>query len=444
VPGFVIEEYKLVLAWKKIIGNIMTKMSKHPLFQTLSELKGNPRACVLTEPLFGIPYSLFYPFFSVYMLALGVTDQGIGTIASVGLVAQIFTTLISGVIVDKFGRRLTLLINDLLAWSIPCLIWATAQNMKYFLIAAVINSLWRVSNTAWTCLMVEDAEERHLVHIWTWISIFSACAAFFTPLGGWFVGRFGLVPTMRGLLVFGFVVLTTKAIVTFIFTRETVRGQQRLEETRHQSLKNLLSEYGGVFKQLFHSKLLLSALSLMVIVNIYQTVSGSFWSVLFTGKLGFANSQISLFVALRSIIMALGFFLVGPRFKSLLNIRLPLWVGFSLFFVSQAMLVFMPPHSVFLMVISVMLEGLAASLVTPMTDSLMAVALESHERARISAVVYVLLILVTSPFGWIAGQLSAIDRSLPFALTMVLFVFGGGLVWLIDRNKSAIAPAKDR
>jgi MFS family permease len=422
----------------------MRRILKHPLIQTLRELKGNPRACVLTEPLFGIPYNLFNPFFSVYMLALGVTDQGIGTIASLGLVFQIFTTLISGLIVDKFGRRLTLLINDLLAWSVPCLIWAVAQNLNYFIAAAIINSLWRVSNTAWTCLMVEDAEERHLVHIWTWISIFGACAAFFTPLGGWFVARFGLVPAMRGLLVFGFLILSLKAIMTYIFSHETVRGQQRLEETRRQSLISLLGEYRSVFKQLIHSRQILTALSLIVIVNIYSTVSGSFWSVLFTGKLGFADSQISLFAALRSITMALGFFLIGPRFKSLLNIRLPLWVGFSIYFVSQGMLVFMPPHAVILLVISVILEGVAASLVSPMTDSLMAVALESHERARISAMVYVLLIMFASPFGWIAGQLSAIDRSLPFVLTMGLFVVGAGLVWFIDRHQPAISSPADQ
>ena len=59
---------------------------KHPLFQTLRELKGNPRATVFTEVLFGIPFNLFSPFFSVYMLAMGVTDQQIGAIASLGLV----------------------------------------------------------------------------------------------------------------------------------------------------------------------------------------------------------------------------------------------------------------------------------------------------------------------------------------------------------------------
>ena len=95
----------------------------HPLFQTLRELRGNPRVTVLTEIMFGIPYNLFAPFASVYMLAFGITDQQIGSLASLGLVVQIFSALLSGAIVDKVGRRLTLFINDILCWGVPCLIW---------------------------------------------------------------------------------------------------------------------------------------------------------------------------------------------------------------------------------------------------------------------------------------------------------------------------------
>jgi hypothetical protein len=47
--------------------------------------------------------------------------------------------------------------------------------------------------------------------------------------------------------------------------------------------------------------------------------------------------------------------------------------------------------------------------------------------------VYVALIIMISPFGWIAGQLSAIDRSLPFVLNMCLFGIGIGLVLFIGR-----------
>lgn len=421
----------------------MSLLATHPLVRSLRELKGNPRVTVLTEVMFGIPYNLFAPFFSVYMLALGLTDKQIGSLASLGLVLQVFSALVSGAIVDKFGRRLTLFITDLLCWSTPCLVWAIAQDVRYFAVAAAFNSLWRISLTAWTCLMVEDAEERHLVHIWTWIMIFAVCSAFFAPIGGWFVNRYGLIAAVRGLFVFGFVILTAKAVVLYIFSHETARGVQRMEETRHRSLVELLSEYRSVFAQLLHSKPILAALSLMIITNIYTTVSNNFWGVLFTTKLGFADSEISIYAALRSIVMTACFFLLGPSLTNIRRFRAPLWVGFGIFLVSQALLVYMPPHSIMLLSLSVILEGIAAALVNPMTESLLAVSMESNERARVSAMVYVALILVISPFGWIAGQLSSIDRALPFALNMVLFAIGAGLVWWIGRKVTFTQPVAE-
>jgi MFS family permease len=408
-------------------------LRNHPLFQTLRELKGNPRVTVLTEIMFGIPFNLFSPFASVYMLALGMTDKQIGSLASLGLVVQIFSALLSGAIVDKFGRRLTLLLSDIICWSVPCLIWAAAQDLRYFIAAALLNGLWRISHTAWTCLMVEDAEERHLVHIWTWIMIFAVCSAFVAPLGGWFVGRFGLVPAVRGLFLFGFLMLTAKFVVLYLYSHETARGVQRMEETRHRSLVSLLGGYRSVFIQLLHSRPILAALSLLVITSIYTTVSGSFWGVLFTSKLGFANSEISTYVAIRSVVMTICFFLIGPRLTNLRRFRLPLWIGFLAFLISQLLLVVMLPRAVPLMVASVVLEAVALSLVSPMTESLLALSMESAERARVSAMVYVTLIVLVSPFGWIAGQLSALDRSLPFALNMSLFALGMVLVWIIGR-----------
>ncbi|HEY9528965.1 MAG TPA: MFS transporter [Anaerolineales bacterium] len=417
-------------------------LRNHPLFQTLRELKGNPRITVLTEVMFGIPYNMFAPFVSVYMLALGLTDQQIGTIASLGLLVQVFTALLSGAIVDKFGRRLTLLIFDVLCWSVPCLIWAVAQDVRYFVVAALMNSLWRVSHTAWTCLMVEDAEERHLVHIWTWIMIFAFCSAFFTPLGGWVVSRFGLIPAVRGLFIFGFVVLTAKFVVLYVYSHETVRGVQRIQETRHRSIFSLLGEYRSVFGQLLHSRAILAALSLMFITSIYNTVSNNFWGVLFTEKLGFSSAQISTYVAIRSVVMTVCFFLIGPRLTNLRHFRLPLWTGFAAFLLSQLLLVVMPPQAVILLVVSVVLEGIASALVSPMTESLLALSMESKERARVSAMVYVTLIVLISPFGWIAGQLSALNRSLPFALNTALFAIGLVLVWVIGRPGFLHSPGQ--
>ena len=238
---------------------------KHPLLRTLIELRGNPRACVLTEPMFGVPYNLYMPFMSVYMLALGVTDRGIGTLASLGLLSQLVATWLSGAIVDKFGRRVTVLVADIISFGVACLIWAAAQNAVYFVVAALINGLWRIAHTAWTCLMIEDAEEHHLVHIWTWISLFGMSASFLTPIGGWVVNRFGLVPAMRGLLLFGFVMLTAKCAVLYVLSHETERGVQRRMETRDQSLLSLLSGYRQVVGPLLRSRRIRGALALMTV-----------------------------------------------------------------------------------------------------------------------------------------------------------------------------------
>jgi hypothetical protein len=114
---------------------------------------------------------------------------------------------------------------------------------------------------------------------------------------------------------------------------------------------------------------------------------------------------------------------------------------------SQLLLVVMPPQAAILLGLSVVLDAVAAALVAPMTESLLALSMESDERARVSAMVYVAMIVLISPFGWIAGQLSALDRSLPFALNTVLFALGMGVVWFIGRpgflNTAAQLPNQD-
>jgi MFS family permease len=84
---------------------------------------------------------------------------------------QIISAFMSGAITDKMGRKSATLIFDILSWSIPCLIWAFAQTFYYFLIAAVVNSLWRITMNSWTCLLVEDTDPKLLVDIYTWIYI---------------------------------------------------------------------------------------------------------------------------------------------------------------------------------------------------------------------------------------------------------------------------------
>lgn len=407
-------------------------MLSHPLIRSLLNLRGNARACVYTEPMFGIPFGLYMPYMSVYMLALGLGDRQIGLLSSLGLAFQVIASAVSGAITDKFGRRLTLFISDLLSWSVPCLIWAIAQDFRYFLLAVIFNSLWRVSHTAWTCLMIEDAEPNQVVHIWTWVYIFSLCSAMFAPLAGLFVERYSLVPAVRGLFVFALILMTTKFLVLYYFSIETRRGVERRQVAANQPWLSLLGEYRGVLRDLFHARMTLIAAAMLLVVSIYQTVNSAFWSVLVTEKLHIPSEHIAIYPFVRALVMLTAFFFITPRLTPHDYPR-PMGLGFIGFILSQVLLVLMPERNYLLLGLSAVLEALSAAMVGPMVESLLAVTMDPAERARITALVYMAVLLLISPFGWVAGQLSAVDRTLPFVFNIGLFGAGVALVWMARR-----------
>ena len=404
----------------------------HSLITTLRNLRGNARGCVFTEPLWGIPFNLYAPYVSVYMLALGLTDAQIGVVTSVGLVFQIFWALMSGAITDKLGRRRTTLISDLVGWSVPCLVWAISADFSHFLIAAAFNSVWRVSHTSWTCLLVEDTDPDLLVDVYAWIYIANLVVAFIAPFGGLLIQRFTLVPTMRGLFVLAFVMMTAKFFATNALTTETRQGLVRIAETRHQPVIAVLREYSSVFRQVIRAPTLLLATALLVFVSISRTISGTFWAILVTEKLMIPAQYLALFHSTRSIIMLLIFFLVMPRLRST-DVYKPMLFWFVGVMLSQVILLNVPVGSYALLLLATVVEACSLPAITALLDKLMVIIVDPKERARIMAIVYVMMILATSPFGWIAGQLSQLDRNLPFVLSIALYGLGGLLTLLSSR-----------
>ena len=47
------------------------KLMRNPLIAALAGMKGNARACLWPEPLWGVPYNLYLPSASLFMAALG-------------------------------------------------------------------------------------------------------------------------------------------------------------------------------------------------------------------------------------------------------------------------------------------------------------------------------------------------------------------------------------
>jgi len=374
-----------------------------------------------TEPLWGIPFSLFSPFASVYMLALGMTDRGIGLLASVGLALQIVAGILGGPLTDKLGRKRATLIVDLLSWSVPTVLWAVARNATWFYVAAFFNAFVRISMTSWTCLFIEDAPKEKVVHFWTWVHVAGIVAGIVTPVAGLLIDRFSLIPTMRAIYAFAFVSMTAKFVILNILADETRQGKIRLQETSQVAFSRLVAESLRDIPRIFSSRGTVLAIMMLAIHAIYVTVRGTFFAILLTEGLSFSASAVGIFPAIRSIVILLVFFLLIPRLDQERYVRY-LIAGFAATTVSIVLLVFAPMRGSAMVSLATITEAIGAALIAPYLEGFVFAVVERHHRARILAVANTIVLLVASPSGWIAGILSEKNKALPFAFAGILLV----------------------
>jgi len=415
---------------------------KHPLINTLINLKGNQRACVYTEPLWGIPYNLYAPYATLYMYALGVKDQQIGLLISIGMVLQVFAALFGGIATDKLGRRKCTFIFDLASWSIPTLIWTFSQNFWWFLAAAIFNSMWQITSNSWNCLLVEDCPPNILVDIYTWCTISGLLSVFFAPLAGILVSKATLIPAMRIIYGITFITMTSKFIILYFFSKETKQGLRRLEETKDQRIVDMLMGYKDVFKLIARTPATRMILAIMTIINIGTMITGNFFSLYINKNLLIPESYIAYFPIVRAVVMLVFIFSV-QAFINNLPYRPVMTIGASLYVLSNILLLVAKPQSYGILLLYMLCESFAHALLIPRKDSLLVLFVDPQERARILGLLYVLMIAITSPFGWITGKLSEINRMFPFVLNIILYIACVALVLLSttlaqhDKNRDA-------
>ena len=69
----------------------------------------------------------------------------------------------------------------------------------------------------------------------------------------------------------------------------------------------------------------------------------------------------------------------------------------------------------------VLADAFGNAIFSPRKDSLVAMCIDEKERSRVSGLLYVIMVGLCSPFGYIGGELCGINRILPFAFNAVLY-----------------------
>lgn len=408
---------------KKRLG----RLKYHPLIQVLGRNKGNPRTLVLIEPLWGIPYNLIAPFATLYMYTQGVTDVQIGLILSITMVVQVCFSFFAGILADKLGRKTTTMMGDFIGWGLACLVWAASQNFWLFLLAALLNCFEQINQTAWYCLLIEDADQRDLVGLYTWINIGGLVAIFFAPISGMLVSANSVVPVVRVLYLLFALTMMTKCFITYKFCHETRQGQVRKAETKGVSPFRMLGEYRQLIPMLLKNRAVVKAVAVAVLLYIANVVNTNFFSLYVTQRLGLSDNYLALFPILNAGVMLV--FMVGIQHKlNALKFRAPLWVGLALYAVGALVLLLSPVGGLGFVLLNVFLTAVAASLVNPRKDALLQLNLDPQERARLNALIMASTVALSSPFGYLAGWLSSMDRRLPFGFMILLFLLAMAVV----------------
>lgn len=404
---------------------------RNPMIATLLNLRGNGRASVYTEPMWGLSMMLVLPYASVFMLALGVHDAQIGLLATISMLSQVVFGLLSGVITDKLGRRRTTAIFDIIAWAIPCLVWAFAQNFWWFLVAAVINGAWQVTQNSWDCLLVEDVDRAEIPKVYSLIKVAADFSALFAPIAALLVANFGLELAVRILYLNAFVIMSLKIWLLYRFTTETAVGRIRMEQTRGVSIWTSLRQYRPVLGLIVRSKGTIFSLVIAALVGAVALVNGTFWQIVINQRLGVPDALLPFFPMARSLLSMLFFFTLIPMLTHAKRLRAPTLIGFCVYLAGQVLLVAIPEpagaaeaSTYLLLAVCLVLDAFGAGILFMLSESLVALHVDRHERSRVMAIQRTAVMLVTAPFGWISGWLSAQDRSWPFMLTSVLLLIG--------------------
>ena len=409
-------------------------LMKNAMIRTLFSIKGNARACLWTEPLWGIPYNLCLPYASLYMAALGLSPADIGLVASIGIISQVIFSTLSGVITDKLGRRWTTVIFDTLAWSVPEFIWMASQDVNWFIAAALFNGAWRVTENSWDLLMMEDLNAEDVLPALSLTHALGLIAAFIAPLSKFAIDAFGLVPTMRVLYGITGTSMTIKFLLVHLFSTETKMGVIRREETKNTSILTLLLECKDVYVKLVLNRRMLLTFGILASHSLVTTLSSTYWALLVFDSMNVSQGNIVLFSTFKNLVMLFGSFLIVPRI-SLANAKKPLLTGFGVYIASLVLLLAASfgVSALPLLIISCALEALSLAILSPTVRSLMLISANANERARICGLVYATTALLTAVFPGVVGYFAEISLRIPFAVCMAIFVFSAFLSVLLSR-----------
>jgi MFS family permease len=397
------------------------KRKNNPVFNRIfGDLEGNALDMAIYQPLWAIFGSTIFFYQPLYMKALGVSEVNMGVINSVVAAFYVVTSFLSGPITDKFGRRKTLLIFDLICWSGAMVVWAIARNFWYFLAAALLNSAVKISGTAWTCLAVEDTPEDKRIQFFSITTIINVSAGMLTLLVGFFINSTGIIPAMRIAFSLAVVCVTLMVILRHRATEETKIGKEIIKLQKRISFKEKASDYYKAIKYMITRPITVTVLVIMILTN-FQLSFQFFTAIYLKEILNMSAFMTAIYPVVSAVVNLYIYFYLLPKLMRRKN-SASLLVGMVLFAIGSILFLFTKPGAYILLIISIVFSAAGTMLTNTFRDTLWNNVIGEGERANIYSACQGLVSIIAIPSGIIAGELYHSRPIYPFIASAVIFI----------------------
>lgn len=409
----------------------------------LRAVPGNARVLVVTEGLASIPFGWYGTYLPLYMLALGVSKMQIGLFASIAVATQLLSTLVGGYAADRFGRKRTLVIGDIICWVIPVFLYTIARNPLYFLIGQLFNGFVYLVIPAFECLFVEDvAEDRHPA-VFGALRLAYALASLFTPIAGLLVAKMGLVDAGRVIMASTTVAALLTALSRQLTLRETERGRERMASTAGASPREASRSYLAAVASMFHNRETTRFLAIRMLAAFATTVWNTYAAIFLTDRLGIGlpSGSISLLPLVASVTTIAVIATTADRIHRG-NLKTNLILGQVIWLASAVLVALSPRGTILLALLSTVLAAVSTAFFQPASQSYWAKVVDEKTRAQAFSAASAVVVLCTLPAGWLAGLLYTLNPRAPFFLGIALQLIVLGLIFALrPQRQSPSTPA---
>ncbi|WP_079409980.1 MFS transporter [Paenibacillus ferrarius] len=388
-------------------------------FAKFRQLPDNPRYSIWLEPLWAIPGTIVLFYAPLYMKGAGLSDIQIGILNSVNLYFSFVFQLFAGAVTNKWGRKRTTLLFDLISWSIPMFIWAFSNNFWLFLIAYLLNASSKFVTVAFNLLIIEDVDEKQRSLVFAIMNMIIISAGVLAPLAGGVIHKYGIMPTISVVYFIGGISMTVLFVVRNYLTKETEAGRVMIQTHSDTHIVRGVMQSFRLFGQSLRNRQMLPIIMITIISNIILQLN--FFQVIYLKEqLGFGDRMISWIPFITAVTTILVYSAIMPRLKerneaSYVKLSLAVCAAGSLLFL------FIPAGSVLMLVIVTTVLAAGTFLLLTFRDSLLMNKLGHYDKADLYSSIQVVMSIVAIPWGYISGLIYNIKPSLLFIIIFISY-----------------------